>query len=264
MTSRARFSDVGWQIAGVVGSVIIVVALVIAIFAGPDDGDTEVTVSWGSGELDGPNPSAAAASSGDGRPVVSVIGDSFTAGTQQGGRGVQGWPALVWARLSEQGLSSTRTVDATGGSGYLEPGPFGVTFMDAVQRAVAPDDDLVVVFGGTNDVDLPVDELGSAARDTMAAIRRRAPSAALIVVGPVWPGASPSQAMVDVRDVLRAVAQTQGATFVDPIQEAWFADQPQLIGLDHVHPNDDGHRYLADHLFPVIDAALRALPNSTG
>lgn len=264
MMNRARVPDLGWQIAGVVGSVAIVVALVIAIFAEPHDADTDLTVSWASDELAGTNSTESAAPSDEGRPLVSVIGDSFTAGTPQGGRDRQGWPALVWERLSAQGLPSTRSVDATGGSGYLEPGPFGVTFMDAVQRAVAPDDDLVVVFGGTNDVDLPLDELSSAAQNTLEAVRHRAPSAALIVVGPVWPGTSPSPAMVNVRDVLRAVAQSLGATFVDPIQEAWFADQPQLIGRDHVHPNDDGHKYLADHLFPVIDAALRALPNGTG
>ena len=264
MTSRARFSDIAWQIAGVAGSVMIIVALAIAILAGPDDGDTEVTVEWASGQLAGTDPSGSANPSGQGQPLVSVIGDSFTAGTPQGGRGERGWPALLWARLAEEGLSSTRTVGATGGSGYLEPGPFGVTFMDAVQRTVAPDDDLVVVFGGTNDVDLPLDQLASAARETMQAIRRRAPSAALIVVGPVWPGSSASPAMSNVRDVIRGVAQSEGATFVDPIQEAWFADQPQLIGRDQVHPNDDGHQYLADHLFPVIDAALTSIQNGAG
>jgi lysophospholipase L1-like esterase len=245
-------SAIRWQVAGILGIVISLVSLGISL-AERSSGTKEFANTWASTES---ADTAAAALSAERRRSVAVIGDSYTAGTEEGGMGERGWPALVWRRLSEQGLSIASTVDATGGSGYVNPGPFGVTFQDAVDRTIADDDEVVVVFGGTNDVGLPVDELDSAARRALQTIHERAPSATLIVVGPVWPGPQPSAAALAADETLRQVAQSEGATYVDPIGEAWLADTPELIGADEVHPNDGGHRYLADRLSAVIDTAL--------
>jgi lysophospholipase L1-like esterase len=243
-------SALRWQIAGVLSSVIIVVSLGIAVATG-STGAKDVAGAWAA-----QNDADAIVVPADRRRPVAVIGDSYTAGTAEGGMGERGWPALVWRRLSEQGVSVAPTVDATGGSGYVNPGPFGVTFLDAVDRTITADDEVVVVFGGTNDVGQSLDELGTAAREAMRTIRERAPAAKLIVVGPVWPGPSPSDAAVATDDVLREAAESEGATYVDPLEEAWLADTPELIGADDVHPTDGGHRYLADRLWAVINTAL--------
>lgn len=245
-------SALRWQVAGVLGVVISLVSLGISTAQGWNE-TRDIASTW---SVTDSTDTVATPLSAQHRRSVAVIGDSYTAGTQEGGMGERGWPALVWRRLSEQGLSIASTVDATGGSGYVNPGPFGVTFQDAVDRTISADDEVVVMFGGTNDVGLPVAELEAAARRAMQTVRERAPQATLIVVGPVWPGPQPSDGARATDDTLRRVALSAGATFVDAIGEAWLADTPELIGADAVHPNDGGHRYLADRLSAVIDGAL--------
>ena len=40
------------------------------------------------------------------------------------------------------------------------------------------------------------------------------------------------------------------------LAEHWIADAPQLIGADGVHPTDDGHKYLAQRIAPIIAKTL--------
>lgn len=47
------------------------------------------------------------------------------------------------------------------------------------------------------------------------------------------------------------------ATFVDPITEGWFTDQPGLIGADGITPTAAGHSYLAAKIAPLIAQQLQ-------
>jgi lysophospholipase L1-like esterase len=250
----SRTSGIGWQIAGAVGCVLTVIALALAILG--SESVEGVAASQQPQDLNALNPLAETYAPDDFHRKVVVIGDSFTDGTDEGGRGAQGWPALVWNRLEAQGLSIEPTVDATGGSGYVSPGPSDLTFLDEIKRSVTAEDDLVVMFGGTNDSGLPVDDLMAAAQKAIEAVQSRAPSASVIMVGPVWPESNPSTSVVAVNEALRAVALSEGVRYVDAIGEQWLAATPELIGPDGVHPTDGGHRYLADRLGAVIGTAL--------
>lgn len=75
----------------------------------------------------------------------------------------------------------------------------------------------------------------------------------MLVIGPVWgltdqipPGVS------EARDEIRAQATAFGATFVDPIAEAWFADHPEMLSSSAGRVNDAGHYYLAEKIAPLI------------
>ena len=83
-----------------------------------------------------------------------------------------------------------------------------------------------------------------------------APNAKFLVISPIWPDAHPSGGILQARDILRAEAAAIGATFVDPIAEAWFWDRPDLIGADGKHPTNDGHVYMADRIAPVMAQLL--------
>jgi lysophospholipase L1-like esterase len=87
-------------------------------------------------------------------------------------------------------------------------------------------------------------------------VRRVAPAARLLVIGPPWPTADVPPAVLQIRDVLRMTAGIAGATFVDPIAEGWFVGRPELIGRDGVHPTDAGHAFMADRIAPLIGAQL--------
>jgi len=189
---------------------------------------------------------------------VAVIGDSYTTGTDEGGVGPKSWPAHAWQTLAARGVRITPDVSAEGRAGYGVRGDHGSIFEDLTGRAVKPDDALVVFFGSRNDQGVDPEVVAVKARESFDLARRYAPGARLLVIGPPWPTADVPPDMLQIRDVLYNAAQAGGAAWVDPIAEGWFVDRPDLIGPDGVHPNDDGHVYMADRITPLIGAQLSA------
>ncbi|VBA51031.1 hypothetical protein LAUMK41_00767 [Mycobacterium attenuatum] len=187
---------------------------------------------------------------------LAVIGDSYTAGTDEGGLGAKSWTARAWQQLAKGGERVAPEVAAEGRAGYGVPGDHGSIFEDLTARAVKPDDVLVVFFGSRNDEGVEPELLSEKARGTFDLARRLAPGARFLVIGPPWPTADVPDWVLQIRDVLNAAAHAAGATFVDPIGDGWFVDRPELIGADGVHPNDAGHQYLADKIAPLIRAQL--------
>ena len=188
---------------------------------------------------------------------VGVIGDSYTSGTPVGGLGDKGWPALAQKQLRSQGLDVDLSVGAEGGSGYVDPGGKGHVFGDQILRAVKPDDQLVVLYGSSNDATdtVPLDKLATTIGGVMSQVKTRAPKAKLLVIGPNFTHPDPPPGILAVRDVVEKQAQEAGATWVDPIAEGWFLDRQDLIAPD-AHPTDDGHKYLAQKIAPLIAAQL--------
>lgn len=193
-----------------------------------------------------------------GSPVnhVAVIGDSYTNGTDEGGLGSKAWTARTWLTLGRQGLQVAPDVASEGRAGYGVPGDHGSLFRDLTARAVHPNDVLVVFFGSRNDQGVNPEVLAQLTRDAFDMARHIAPSAKLLVIGPPWPTTDPPDGVLEVRDVVAGQARAVGATFVDPINDHWFVDRPDLIGADGVHPTDAGHAYMADKIAPLIRAQL--------
>lgn len=190
---------------------------------------------------------------------VAIIGDSYTRGSDMGGNGDAGWPVLVEHQLRKQGMNTIPTVGADRGSGYAATGNKGTVFADQIPKAVKPNDRLVVLFGSVNDGGF-ADDLSVVVQRTLADVKTAAPQARLLVIGPAWVDANPPPQVLRSRDVVKSQAEAMGATFVDPIAEGWFADRPDLIGSDGMHPTDAGHQYLADKIAPLIAQHLPPLP----
>lgn len=183
---------------------------------------------------------------------VAVIGDSYTTGTDQGGRGPRSWTAQTWQMLAAQGLKVDADVVAEGGAGYGIRGNRGNVFEDLTVKAVKRDDVLVVFFGSRNDQPVDKQMYPVMVGETFQIARRVAPSARFLVIGPPWPTANPPADVLALRDSLRSQAVAVGAVFIDPLVEGWFVGRPDLIGSDGVHPNDAGHAYLAAKIAPLI------------
>ena len=181
---------------------------------------------------------------------VLVVGDSYTGGSDQGGQGAAGWPQLVAEQLGDVDV----VVSAAGGSGYVAPGPAGKTFASLAGDATGPYD-LVVFFGSRNDT-APRSQVRDAAAAAFAAARKSSLDAALLVIGPPWVDDQPPANVVEASSGVHDAAAKAGATWVDPLAEHWFADRPELIGGDGIHPTDEGHRYLADRIVPALRKAL--------
>jgi lysophospholipase L1-like esterase len=187
---------------------------------------------------------------------VAVIGDSYTAGTDEGGRGPQSWTACALRALAAHGVRIGADVAAEGRAGYGVPGDHGSVFEDLTAMAVKPDDVLVVFFGSRNDQGVEPGLLTQRARATFDLARRLAPAARFLVIGPPWPAADVPGSVLQIRDVLNVAARAAGAAFVDPIGGGWFVNRSDLISVDGVHPNDQGHLYLADMIAPLIRMQL--------
>lgn len=187
---------------------------------------------------------------------VAIIGDSFTSGTEQGGVGPAGWPALVKKNLAGHDVDLDMRYAPEAGAGYAVRGTYGGVFGDQVSAVVGVDTQLVVFFGSTNDGAAPPAGLNQAVADDLAKAKAYAPHAKLLVIGPTWPTPDPPPEMLRVRDILRDQASAAGALFVDPLAEHWIADAPQVMGGDGVHPTDEGHKYLAERIGPIIENAL--------
>lgn len=187
---------------------------------------------------------------------VAVIGDSYTAGSAEGGQGPDGWTERAWQLLGQRGVPVVADVASEGGAGYGVRGNRGSTFSDLTSRAVQPDDAVVVYFGSRNDQDADPVRLAGMIHETLGRARQLAPTARLLVIGPAWPTAEVPDTVLRIRDLLDAEAHAVAAEFVDPIAEGWFVGRPELIGADGVHPTNAGHAYLADMIVPLIGELL--------
>ena len=122
-----------------------------------------------------------------GTPIdhVAVIGDSYTTGTDEGGWGSNTWTNRTWLTLAHQGVQVAPEVASEGRAGYVVRGDHGSVFEDLTNRAVHPDDALVVFFGSRNDHGVDPAQMAAMAHDTLDLARRIAPTAKLLVIGPI-------------------------------------------------------------------------------
>jgi acyl-CoA thioesterase-1 len=187
-----------------------------------------------------------AGSPGAGRVVVA-LGDSLTAGL--GVAPDEAWPALVEARLREEGYPY-RVVNA-GVSGDTTAG--GLRRVDWVLRS---DPEVAVVALGANDGlrGLPVDQM----RANLAAIVERLSEkgARVLLAGMRVPpnyGADYGRAFAAVYP---EVARTRHVPLMPFLLEGVAAD-PRLNQADGIHPNAAGHRVIADRVWPLLRPLLK-------
>ena len=180
--------------------------------------------------------------------TVAFIGDSYTSGSNMGGNGDNNYTRIIANQMGWKVVNN-----AAGGTGYVKDNPNARPF-EAQQLAavVAARPDVVVVVGSRNDIDESPQAITDAAAHLYRSIHDQLPDAKLLVVGPIWPGGAPP-AMDRVRTAVLRAAEQENATVVDPIADHWLDDgTPGLIGSDGVHPNDAGHRYIAERMLVVL------------
>ena len=172
-------------------------------------------------------------------PVV-VLGDSLAAGV--GSKGMKrGFVTLLQERLGVELVNKAVPGNATG---------------DGLERLKADVLDLkpalVVVELGGNDFLRQVDPDQTFANLETIVRRCQDSGAAVLVLG------VRSGLLTDRRESrFRQVARGNGAAYVPNILDGVFG-HPALMS-DSIHPNDEGHRLVADRLEPVFRDLLRRL-----
>jgi lysophospholipase L1-like esterase len=197
----------------------------------------------------------------DRSPVIAAVGDSYTTGSP-----MDSGPEFTWSALMADDLRRDRPgfvlhVEAGGGSGYTMSGARGLTFEQLAQLSMPADPDVIIVFGSLNDSGSKASTVRSAAGSLMGWLRTQRPDAAVLVIGPPWTNDQVPANLFLVRDAVRDSALEAGATFIDPLEEGWFAGpNAALIGDDDVHPTDEGQRRIAELITPRVEQLLASRP----
>jgi hypothetical protein len=188
--------------------------------------------------------------------AMYVLGDSWSAGAYAD-------PAHTLAQDAADDLGMPSIVDAQSGTGYLSAPPGTESYPE---RATAVSIDtpvrVVVIQGGSNDVDDDIRALPKAVGDTIAAVRRALPHAQVVLLGPgpdPWP-VTASQRAVDA--VLEKEADRAGAPYISPLREGWFtgANVGSIIDPGTEHPTVHGDELLGRRLAADL---RRLLPEDT-
>lgn len=179
--------------------------------------------------------------------VIVALGDSLTAGL--GVTPDQAWPALLGARLAREGWNY-RVINA-GVSGDTTAG--GLSRLDWVLRAKP---EIVVVALGAND-GLRGQSV-AAMRSNLTAIvaRVRARGARVLLVGMRMPPNYGERYTREFAAAFAEVARRASVGFM-PFLLDGVAAVPALNQTDGIHPNAEGHRIIAERIWPHLQPLLR-------
>jgi lysophospholipase L1-like esterase len=182
-------------------------------------------------------------SRGSARPLLAVVGASFSAGVGAG-RPSDAWPEDL-ARIMHWRLA----VSADPGAGYVNPGaghrgPF--SRLAARLHLARTDPQTIIIQGGHDDIGRPLPLIKQQVESLIAMIRRVAPRARLAFLTVFPRGGAPSgPAWATDQAIVAAARHADPAIEVfDPLAGHWHFPR---IG-DHLHPTPAGHRWIAERL----------------
>lgn len=188
--------------------------------------------------------------------MISVVGDSYTGGSGEGGYKLANWTSVAAGLLAKDNVNVIMNPVGIGGSGYVKAGQTSQNFGQIASEAVTSETTLIIYFGSRNDMDQDINAVQTEAARTFAESRVKAPQAKLLVIGAPWVDQSAPESITAINAALSTATAQSAGTFVDPVGERWFFDNPELIGADNTHPTDAGHAYMAAKIAPHIKNVL--------
>lgn len=187
-------------------------------------------------------------------PVVSLVSDQLALAPAP----KDGVPVVPWTQTVQRVLGVDLISLSSGGSGYTSrpsSSSFGGTF-EARAQQVAPDSDVVVLFGGAADVRATRAQLLAAVKRAIVKARAAAPHAKVLVIGPTSSDDTPPSGLLAVRDAIRSAASVGDARFIDPIADGWLTDSKKLIADDGASLTPAGEQVVAHRMEVVLRNVL--------
>ncbi|MBS0297324.1 MAG: arylesterase [Proteobacteria bacterium] len=182
------------------------------------------------------------------RPVVTILGDSITAGL--GLSAADALPARLQAALAK--IGSPALVRGAGVSGDTIAG--GLARLDF---SVQADTDVCVVALGGNDLLQGQDTRASKANLDRIVRRLKARRIGVVVAGLVAPPQIGKGYARDYDAMFPAVAKAEGVALYPDLRKG-VAGRRDLTQADGIHPNAAGVLIMAAGLAPVVAKALKA------
>jgi lysophospholipase L1-like esterase len=178
-----------------------------------------------------------------------VLGDSIASGTPIGGQGVSGWPAIVAQKLGLLSLLSAQP-----GTGYTKDYGSGSAYPTRVNDVIALRPSILIVEGSRNDIDAVATKRSAMA--VLSKLRGALPQTKILVIGPFYLDAM-NPRTTPINEAVKAAALGLRLTYVDTLKAGWFSGSAHhFVGSDGIHPTDDGHRYLANLIVPLVTQLL--------
>ncbi|MGC5165412.1 SGNH/GDSL hydrolase family protein [Luteimicrobium sp. DT211] len=194
-------------------------------------------------------------------PTVAFYGDSIVTGWRGTSSPRARWSSLVsddlgWreVNLALDGMGYFRRRGPRGADGERQPSATDTTLLDALVRL---EPDAVVVCLSANDIRfLPdrADEVRAAIDRDHRRLAEDLPGRPVLVTT-YFPTRELSDRAAQMRAWITDAAARWGHTHVAGFGTA-TADDPHLLCDDGVHPNDAGHRALADAILPACAALV--------
>ena len=198
----------------------------------------------------GSAPAEAESSSAPDPRTVMFLGTSLTDG--YGLEREDAYPARIQEKVDSAGLE-WEVVNA-GLSGEKS-----AAALDRVRRwLIRQPFDVLVVETGANDM-LQGADVETMSRNVQAIIdtvRAARPDARIILVGMLAAPNLGSDYVADFNAVFPELARRNELTFIPFLLEG-VAAQPALNLADGIHPNEDGHRVIAAHVWRTLEPVLR-------
>jgi acyl-CoA thioesterase I len=189
------------------------------------------------------------------RAAILFLGTSLTAGYGVGADAA--YPALVQERIDSAGLPY-RVVNA-GLSGETSAGGLN-RLAWSLQDSIA----VLILELGANDGlrGLPVEQMEANLDSILRRTRDRYPAVQIVIAGmEAPPNLGPAYTRA-FRAAFRDLAVEHDATLI-PFLLDGVAAEPQLNQADGIHPNEAGHRRLAEHVWAALRPLLRERDDPT-
>lgn len=184
------------------------------------------------------------------RAAILFLGTSLTAGYGVGAE--NSFPALIQHKVDSAGLPF-RVVNA-GLSGETSAG--GLRRLD---WSLQPPVDVLVLELGANDGlrGLQVPQMRANLDSIMSKTRARYPAVKIVIAGMEAPPNLGRAYTTAFRNTYAELARKYNAVLI-PFLLDGVAGRSQFNQLDGIHPNAEGHRIVADHVWHTLEPVLRS------
>jgi len=198
----------------------------------------------GSAQADTNTTEAAAASP----KTIVVLGDSLAAG--YGVEPSEAYPALLQEKISAAGLNFT----------VVNAGVSGDTSADGLNRINwllrRPVDVFILELGGNDGLrGISPSTTATNLQAIIDRVKQKYPQAQIVIAGMQMPPNMGETYTTAFRDIFPALAKNNHAALVPFLLEG-VGGKSELNQPDHIHPNADGHRIVADNVWKVLKPLL--------